>query len=110
MIAVIFEVTMKEGEAERYFELGRSLRAEVEKHDGFLSIERFQSLSTPGKYLSISYWRDEASVEAWHGNLRHRAAQNLGKSEIFADYRITVANALRSYSMGEERPAPTTPR
>ena len=66
--------------------------------------ERFESLATPGKFVSISYWRDEAAVAAWRGHTGHMAAQALGKSEIFADYRITVAEALRDY--GSEGAAP----
>ncbi len=104
MIVVIFEVQPNEAEGPRYFELAAELHPELEKQDGFLSIERFESLATPGKFVSISYWRDEAAVAAWRGHTGHMAAQALGKSEIFADYRITVAEALRDY--GPEGVAP----
>ena len=97
MIVVIFEVQPNETEAQRYFDLAAELSVELEKQDGFISIERFESLASPGKYLSISFWRDEAAVAAWRGHAGHAAAQALGKSEIFADYRITVAESLRIY-------------
>ncbi len=106
MILVIFEVTMKSGQAGRYFDLAAALRREVEGVDGFISVERFESVTTPGKYLSLSLWRDEAAVEAWRGHKGHREAQILGRNEIFADFRITVAKPLRSYTM--EEPSPHT--
>ena len=101
MIVVVFEVTMKPGQGPRYFDLAAGLRPELEKIDGFLSVERFESLSTPGKYVSISFWRDQAAVAAWRGNADHGVAQTLGKAEIFADFRITVAESLRSYTLAE---------
>jgi heme-degrading monooxygenase HmoA len=101
MIAVIFEVTMREGQAERYFDLAATLRPELQKIDGFVSIERFESLVNPGKYLSLSFWRDEAAVAAWRKHDGHGGAQALGKREIFADFRITVAKALRQYTLAD---------
>ena len=97
MIVVIFEVQPTESGAPRYFDLAAELRPELEKQDGFISIERFESLATPGKFVSISYWRDEAAVAAWRGHEGHAAAQALGKIELFADYRIMVAESLRVY-------------
>ncbi len=97
MIAVIFEVEMNPGRAQEYFDLAASLRAELEKIDGFVSVERFQSLVTPGKYLSLSIWRDEGAVAAWKAHAEHRAAQQRGKQEIFARYRIRVTEVLRDY-------------
>ena len=97
MIVVIFEVQPTESGAPRYFDMAAELRPELEKQDGFISIERFESLATPGKFVSISYWRDEAAVAAWRGHEGHAAAQALGKSELFADYRIMVAQSLRVY-------------
>ena len=101
MIVVVFEVTMKPGQGPRYFDLAAALRAELAEIDGFLSVERFQSLTMPEKYVSISYWRDAAAVERWHAHEGHQLAQALGKAEIFADFRITVAEALRSYTLAE---------
>lgn len=101
MIAVIFQVEAKEGRAQDYFELAAALKSEVEKIDGFISVERFESLNNPGEYLSLSFWRDEAAVTAWREQARHRAAQDTGKSEIFRDFRITVADVKRDYVMAD---------
>ena len=103
MIVVVFEVTMREGQAPRYFDLAQVLRPELEKIDGFISVERFESLTTPGKYVSLQFWRDIQAVETWRQQAGHRIAQRLGKSEIFADYRITIAESLRSYTFAESR-------
>lgn len=97
MIAVIFEVTPREGEAQSYFELAAALRPELEKIDGFLSVERFESVNEPGRYLSLSFWRDHEAVAAWHDHDEHRLAQDRGKREIFERYRIRVAEVVRDY-------------
>ncbi len=97
MIAVIFEVDPAPGQAQEYFDLAASLRADLEKIDGFISVERFQSLTTKGRYVSLSFWRDDAAVEAWRRHVGHRAAQARGKGGIFADYRIRVARVERDY-------------
>ena len=101
MFVVVFEVTMKEGQGPRYFELAAAMRAEVEKIDGFISVERFESLSTPGKYVSIQFWRDLAGIDAWRRHAAHAVAQRLGKSEVFADFCITVAETVRSYTLAD---------
>ena len=82
------------------------MRAELERIDGFISIERFASLYTEGKLLSLSFWRDEAAVERWREHAGHRAAQRRGRDEIFADYRIRVAGVVRDYGMNERAQAP----
>lgn len=105
MIAVIFEVEAKDGQAQRYFELAGMLRPELEKIDGFISVERFESLTNKGKYVSLSFWRDEAAVRAWRTHHGHQAAQAAGKSEIFRDFRIRVAEVMRDYSMRDRVPA-----
>ena len=102
MIAVIFEVWPKDGHAGDYFDLAAELRPELEKIDGFVSVERFQSLTDAGKYLSFSVWRDEAAVKAWREHAEHRAAQARGKSDIFADFRIRVGEIVRDYSLAEK--------
>ena len=99
MIAVIFEVEPKDGRGQDYFDLAAGLRGELEKIEGFVSVERFESLTTPGKYVSLSFWRDEAAVRAWHDHAGHQAAQAKGKTEIFAGFRIRVAEVLRDYSL-----------
>ncbi len=99
MIVVVFEVEIKTEVGQRYFDLAAELRPELEKIDGFISVERFESLATPGKYVSLSFWRDAASVERWRAHQEHQLAQALGKSEIFADFRISVAEVLRQYEL-----------
>ena len=100
MIAVIFELTPREGHADQYFGIAANLKAEVESIDGFISVERYESIATPGKYLSLSLWRDEDAVQAWRQNLDHQAAQEKGKSEVFASYHIRVTDIVREYSFG----------
>ncbi|MFN0043242.1 MAG: antibiotic biosynthesis monooxygenase family protein [Alphaproteobacteria bacterium] len=99
MIVVVFEVVPKPGRAADYLALAGELRAELETIDGFVSVERFESLTTKGKFVSISTWRDEGAVKVWRERARHREAQEVGKAEIFADYRIRVAHVLRDYTM-----------
>jgi heme-degrading monooxygenase HmoA len=106
MFAVIFEVQPKPGRAQDYLDIAARLRPELEKIDGFLSIERFQSLTIEGKYLSLSFWRDEAAVKRWRAHAEHHAAQATGRAEIFADYRIRVAEVARDYGMFERTEAP----
>lgn len=110
MIAVIFEVLPREGQAQRYLDIAAGLVAELRQMDGFLSIERFESLSQPGKILSLSFWRDEAAVEAWRRLESHRAAQSLGRASIFADYRLRIAGVIRDYGMNEREQAPDDSR
>jgi len=101
VIAVIFEVEPVEGRGHEYFDLAAELKPELEAIDGFLSVERFESLTTPGRYVSLSFWRDEDAVKRWREHADHRAAQEAGKAGIFARYRIRVAEVLRDY--GAER-------
>jgi heme-degrading monooxygenase HmoA len=106
MIAVIFEVIPQSGRTQDYFDRAAQLKADLEKVDGFISVERFSSLTTEGKFLSLSFWRDEAAVLTWRANNKHRAAQHAGRSEIFADYRLRVASVVRDYGMFERLGAP----
>jgi heme-degrading monooxygenase HmoA len=110
MIAVIFEFTPAPGAVDDYFAIGSALKSEVEGFDGFISIERFQSVTAPGKYVSLSYWRDEAAVEAWRNKQVHRAAQARGRGGVFADYRLRVAAVLRDYGMHDRAEAPADSR
>lgn len=102
MIAVIFEVEMRQGRTQDYFDLAARLRPELEKIDGFISVERFESLASKGRYVSLSFWRDEAAVQAWRSHAEHKAAQQRGKEEIFSKYRIRVAEVFRDYAMDSE--------
>ena len=101
MIVVVFQVTMRAGQAPRYFDLAAELRPELETIDGFLSVERFESVATPGKYVSLSFWRDEDAVRRWREQDHHRIVQSLGRREIFADFRISVAEVIRDYTLAE---------
>ncbi|MEL6267109.1 MAG: antibiotic biosynthesis monooxygenase [Pseudomonadota bacterium] len=106
MIAVIFEVEPAEGAMEGYMALAASLKGEVEAIDGFISVERFESVTTPGKLVSLSFWRDEAALEAWRNRPRHRAAQDRGRSGMMAGYRLRVARVIRDYGLDERAEAP----
>lgn len=106
MIAVIFELQPAPAAAARYFELAAGLRAELQRIDGFLSVERFESVSRPGHYLSLSFWRDEEAVRAWRNQAAHRAGQQQGRDSVFAGYRLRVAQVLRDYGLSEREQAP----
>ena len=106
MIAVIFEVWPAGGRAGEYFDLAAALRTDLEKIDGFISIERFESLTAKGKFLSLSFWRDDEAVRQWRNLEPHRRAQSKGRGGIFADYRLRVASVVRDYGMTERADAP----
>ncbi|UWQ50229.1 antibiotic biosynthesis monooxygenase [Leisingera caerulea] len=110
MIAVIFEVETAAGQREAYLEIAAELRPLLKQVDGFLSVERFQSLSAPEKLLSLSFWRDEASVQRWRNLEEHRAAQAKGRAEVFADYRLRVAGVIRDYGMSAREAVPADSR
>ena len=110
MIAVIFEVWPAQGRAAEYFDLAATLKADLERIDGFVSIERFESLTTKGKYLSLSFWRDDEAVRKWRNLEKHRRAQSRGRAGIFADYRLRVAAVERDYGMNERGEAPQDSR
>lgn len=106
MIAVIFEVVPREGRQQAYLDAAAALRPHLAEVDGFISVERFQSLTTPGKLLSLSYWRDEEAVTRWRNLEAHRRTQAFGRGEAFADYRLRVACVLRDYGMHDRDQAP----
>ncbi|MCG6871846.1 MAG: antibiotic biosynthesis monooxygenase [Gammaproteobacteria bacterium] len=106
MIAVIFEVRLAEARREEYLELAAALRSQLEQIDGFISIERFQSLSDPGKLLSLSIFENEEAVAGWRALESHRAAQAKGRAGIFQEYRIRVAGVIRDYGMSDRAQAP----
>jgi len=110
MIAVIFEVTPAAGRTQEYLDLAGGLRPELEKFDGFISIERFSSLTTEGKILSLSFWRDEDAVKRWRNVEQHRMAQARGRGGVFDDYRLRVAAVIRDYGMRERAEAPQDSR
>ncbi len=110
MIAIIFEVLPADGEKQHYLDLAASLRAELEQIDGFISVERFQSLTDPMKMLSLSFFRDEEAVRQWRNLPSHRATQAKGRNGVFANYRLRVANVLRDYGLNERQEAPADNR
>ncbi len=110
MIAVIFEVWPTEGRTADYLDLAAELRPLLQDIDGFISVERFESLTEPGKYLSLSIWRDEEAVVAWRRTEQHRAAQAAGRAGIFRDYRLRVASVVRDYGMTARDEAPADSR
>ncbi|RED54164.1 antibiotic biosynthesis monooxygenase family protein [Aestuariispira insulae] len=110
MIAVIFEVWPAEGRGAEYLDLAAGLKPVLETMDGFISIERFESLAEPGKLLSLSFWRDEAAVAAWRRQADHRETQGKGRQGVFRDYRLRVAAVMRDYGLNERDQAPEDSR
>lgn len=110
MIAVIFEVQPAEGRKEAYLDQAARLREDLENIQGFISVERFQSLTDPGKLLSLSFFRDEDAVVRWRNHERHRLTQAAGRSGIFENYRLRVAAVLRDYGLAEREQAPADSR
>jgi heme-degrading monooxygenase HmoA len=110
MIAVIFEVWPSDGRKQTYLDIAAELKPELERIDGFLSIERFQSLVDETKLLSLSFWRDEAAVAAWRNVEPHRSAQKAGRNGVLRDYRLRVAHVLRDYGMNARAEAPADSR
>ena len=106
MIAVIFEAEPRANQQQAYLDAAAIMRPQLDQVPGFISIERFESLTTPGKLLSLSFWRDEESVKVWRNLEAHRAIQSAGRDRIFADYRLRVAAVLRDYGMTQRDQAP----
>jgi heme-degrading monooxygenase HmoA len=110
MIAVLFEAWPAEGQGAHYLDLAAALRPELDRIDGFVSIERYASLAEDGKLLSLSFWRDEAAVAAWRNGAAHRATQAAGRSGVFADYRLRIAEVVRDYGLRDRTQAPEDSR
>jgi len=110
MIAVLFEVRIAEGRKPDYLQVAADLLPVLQQIDGFISVERFQSLSDPDKLLSLSFWRDEEAVRSWRATAEHRSGQDSGRNGIFADYRLRVASVIRDYGMNDRDQAPTDSR
>ena len=106
MIAVIFEFTPVEGRFVDYQALAEGLAEDVRNSDGFISIERFESINTKGKFVSLSFWRDEEAVRKWRNLQKHREAQKKGRGGIFKSYRLRVAQVMRDYTMDERAQVP----
>ncbi len=103
MIAVIFEVFPADNRKDDYLEAAARLKSELEGMEGFISVERFQSLKDPEKLLSLSFWRDEEAIAGWRSSASHRAAQSVGRKEVFRNYRLRVASVIRDYDMSNHR-------
>jgi len=110
MIAVIFVVWPASGQKDRYLDIAAELRPLLERIDGFISIERFQSLTDADKLLSLSFWRDEEAVARWRNLESHRSAQAAGRDHVLSDYRLRVAQVVRDYGMSERADAPSDSR
>lgn len=110
MIAVIFEAFPQEGQWDAYMDIAASLRPKLAEIDGFLSIERYESLTVPGKVLSLSFWRDEAAIAEWRRLTDHRKAQAAGRTHIFSDYRLRIGPILRDYGANDRDGAPEDSR
>lgn len=110
MIAVIFEVWPARGQRQHYLDIAAALKPLLSEVDGFISIERFQSLAEPEKLLSLSFWRDEAAIEQWRRLEQHRAAQAEGRASVFDDYRLRIANVQRDYGLEDREQAPADSR
>jgi heme-degrading monooxygenase HmoA len=106
MVAVIFEAIPASERTQEYLDIAAALRPLLEGLDGFISIERFESLTNPGKVLSLSFFDDESAIERWRMMQAHRKAQARGRGEVFADYRLRVAHVVRDYGMHERDQAP----
>lgn len=110
MIAVIFEVWPSDGRKDDYLAIAASLRADLDNIDGFISVERFQSIADPKKLLSLSFWRDEDAVKKWRNHSSHRTSQTQGRAGVFADYRLRIAAVTRDYGMTDRAEAPDDSR
>jgi heme-degrading monooxygenase HmoA len=106
MIAVIFEAHPHPGKSDEYFDIAATLRPLLNDIEGFISVERFASITQPGKYLSLSFWRDEAAVAQWRNMPAHRQAQGAGQQTLFADYRLRIAQVMRDYGRDDRAQAP----
>lgn len=106
MIGVIFEVWPQDGHQDEYLETAADMRSILDDFDGFISVERFQSLTEPGKLLSLSFFRDQETVERWRNTIEHRQAQAVGRQKFFDHYRIRVVETLRDYTKNERKEVP----
>jgi len=110
MIAVIFEVWPRPEHRQHYFDLAAELKPILQQIDGFISVERFESITENGKFVSLSFFRDEAAVEAWRNTIEHRRTQAKGRARIFENYRLRVTSVIRDYGMNDRDQAPTDSR
>lgn len=110
MIAVIFEAFPHEGQWDTYMDIAAALRPKLSQIDGFISIERYECLTVPGKVLSLSFWRDEAAIAEWRQLTDHRKAQAAGRASVFSDYRLRIGEVVRDYGAHDREGAPQDSR
>ena len=110
MIAVIFEVEPADGRKQAYLDIAATMRPLVDEIEGFLSVERFQSLTNPDKILSLSFFESEDALEAWRNLSAHRRAQTMGRDGVFRDYHLRIASVIRDYGMFDRAQAPQDSR
>ncbi|MEM8748687.1 MAG: antibiotic biosynthesis monooxygenase [Pseudomonadota bacterium] len=110
MIAVIFEVEPADGRQDEYLDIAASMRPMLEQVEGFISVERFRSLTDPTKLLSLSFFEDEAAIERWRTLNAHHGAQSKGRAGVFSDYRLRVAHVMRDYGLHDREQAPQDSR
>lgn len=110
MIAVIFEVEPADGRKQDYLDIAAEMRPMLDDIEGFISVERFQSLANHGRILSLSFFEDEAAITRWRNLSAHRGAQKKGRSGVFVDYRLRIARVIRDYGMDDRAEAPTDSR
>lgn len=106
MIVVIFESRPKPGKKQAYLDMAALLMPLVAEVDGFISIERFQSVADEGKMVALSFWRDEAAVTAWRNVMEHRRVQQKSRQTVFEDYRLRIAQVVRDYTLNDRAQAP----
>ena len=106
MVAVIFEFTPIEGRFPDYMKVVDTLREDLAKAEGFIGLERFESITTKGKFLSLQFWRDDECVRKWRNLQKHREAQKHGRATIFSSYRLRIAQVTRDYTMSDRKQAP----
>lgn len=106
MIVMIFEYTVIEEQMDNYLHESTELRRHLGKIDGFISVERFSSSTTPGKFLAIGYFETEDAVRQWRNLPEHRRAQTLGRKRFFSGYRLVMAEAIRDYTHDMRDQAP----
>jgi heme-degrading monooxygenase HmoA len=94
MFSVIFEVHPRQEKFDLYLDLAKRLKPILERIDGFIDNERFESTRRPGWILSHSTWRDEKSVVRWRTVAQHHDTQQRGRNEVFQDYHLRVGEIV----------------
>jgi len=96
-LAVIFSSQRTE-EDRGYGRVSERMVELAAQQPGFLGVE--SARDAEGFGITVSYWKDEASVAAWKADLEHAAAQRLGKDTWYRAFRLRVAKVERVNGMG----------